>query len=298
MTEQEILKKWNNRLTYVIFRFFIFCFWLMPFWMLYLFSDFLYYWFYYITGYRKKIVFENLRNSFPSKQETEIRKIAKGFYHHLVDIVLEGMKAFTIKEKDILGRYHLLHMEFLDELYRKNQSVICVAGHYNNWEWGGVVSGILVSHRPIGFYKPLSNPYIDRYTIRSRAKGRAVLASILHTAETFRKRWGGPCVFYMVADQSPSSPRFAQWVTFLNQKTATLHGPEKYARLHNLPVYFSKVRKIKRGHYELEFVLLSDTPGMTEPGEITERFMNELEKLIMEAPQYYLWSHRRWKIKP
>ena len=146
-------------------------------------------------------------------------------------------------------------------------------------------------------YKPLSNKYIDQYIQKTRVQGRAKLASIIKTAETFKTDWGEPAAFYMVADQSPSSVRLAYWVNFMNQDTAVLHGPEKYARVHDYPVVFASVKKIKRGFYTVDFKLLEANPVQTKTGEITGRFMKKLEEIINENPEYYLWSHRRWKLK-
>ncbi|MEI7664340.1 MAG: lysophospholipid acyltransferase family protein, partial [Bacteroidota bacterium] len=109
--------------------------------------------------------------------------------------------------------------------------------------------------------------------------------------------WGEPAAFYMVADQSPSSPRLAFWVNFLNRETATLHGPEKYARITNFPVVFACVTKLKRGYYMADFRMLEAEPAKTKTGDITSRFMKMLEDVIVEKPEYYLWSHRRWKLK-
>jgi KDO2-lipid IV(A) lauroyltransferase len=282
---------------YLLFRYFVFWFHLIPFRLLYFCSDLLFYWFYYIHRYRKKIVFTNLRNAFPGKTEEEITAIARGFYHYMVDVLLESLKSFTMTEQAMIKRYKCHQPESLKKIYQEGRNVICVTGHYNNWEWGGVATGSQVLHKPVGFYKPLSNLYIDNYINRTRVRGRAILATIDHTASFFTREWQEPCLFYMVADQSPYSARLAHWVTFLNQDTAVLHGPEKYARIHNLPVVFARVDKIRRGFYEVRFILLSENPRETAPGEITGLFMHELEKEIMENPACYLWSHRRWKLK-
>jgi KDO2-lipid IV(A) lauroyltransferase len=152
-------------------------------------------------------------------------------------------------------------------------------------------------HKPVGFYKPMSNKYIDDYVRRSRVSGRSAIVSIADTIAVFKTDWKEPAAFYMIADQSPSSIRLAYWVQFMNQETATLHGPEKYARVHNMPVVFSNVKKIRRGYYESEFVMLCEEPLKTKTGEITALFMKMLESQIIVNPQYYLWSHRRWKHK-
>ena len=284
-------------LTYLIFRAFIFLFRFIPFNVLFGFSNLIYYLIYYIAGYRKKVVLENLRNSFPEKSEKEIGRISKGFYHHFADMLIESLKAFTMTEEEIVRRYKFNNTAFLDELYRRGQSIICIAGHYGNWEWAGIAAGSQMLHKPVGFYKPLSNKYIDLYIRKTRVQGRSRLASIAKTAETFKTDWGEPAAFYMVADQSPSSQRLAIWVDFLNRETATLHGPEKYARISNYAVVFTSVKKVKRGHYTIDFKMLESEPDKTKTGEITSRFMKMLEELIKENPEYYLWSHRRWKLK-
>ena len=195
----------------------------------------------------------------------------------------------------IRDRFH--NTATVDEFYKAGRPVICVAGHYGNWEWAGIAAGRQMLHKPVGFYKPLSNAYIDNFIQKTRVRGRSRLASIVKTSETFKADYGEPAAFYMVADQSPSSARLAYWVDFLNQDTAVLHGPEKYARVHNFPVVFACVKKIRRGYYSIDFKPLEAEPSQTKTGEITGRFMKMLEDVIQETPEYYLWSHRRWKLK-
>ncbi len=286
-----------NYLTYLVFRGFIFLFRFIPFRLVYGFADIIFCIVYYLAGYRKKVVFENLKHSFPGKSEKEINRIAKGFYHHFADMLVESLKAFTMTEDAVIRRYKFINTTFPDDFYKQGKQIICVAGHYGNWEWAGIAAGKQMLHKPVGFYKPLSNKYIDQYIQKTRVQGRAKLASIVKTAETFKTDWGEPAAFYMVADQSPSSVRLAYWVNFMNQDTAVLHGPEKYARVHDYPVVFASVKKIKRGFYTVDFKLLEANPVQTKTGEITGRFMKKLEEIINENPEYYLWSHRRWKLK-
>jgi KDO2-lipid IV(A) lauroyltransferase len=284
-------------LIYLVFRAFILIFSFIPFRLLYGFADFLFYIVYYIAGYRKKVVFNNLQRSFPEKSVQEITLIAKGFYHHFADMLIESLKAFTMTQEAVIRRYKFNTPVLSDYFFQQGKPVICTAGHYGNWEWAGIAAGKQMLHKPIGFYKPLSNTYIDQYIQKTRVQGRSKLASIVNTAETFKHDWGEPAAFYMVADQSPSSARFAYWVKFLNQDTAVLHGPEKYARVHNIPVVFTSVKKVKRGFYVIDFHLLEENPEQTKTGQITGRFMQMLEEQIIRQPEFYLWSHRRWKLK-
>ena len=74
---------------------------LLPMKILYLLSDFLYLIFFYIIGYRKKVVLGNLQLAFPKKELDELRTIQKKFFKHFTDIFIESIKAFTISEKTI-----------------------------------------------------------------------------------------------------------------------------------------------------------------------------------------------------
>jgi KDO2-lipid IV(A) lauroyltransferase len=286
-----------DMLTYLLFRAFSILFSFIPYRLLYAFSDFLFFIIYYIVRYRKDVVLSNIRNSFPEKNEEQVNLIARQFYHHFTDIFIESLKSFTMTEEAVIKRCKFIDTELIDSFFKKGQPVICVAGHYGNWEWAGIAAGKQMLHKPVGFYKPLSNPYVDRYIQKTRVRGRSRLASIEKTSETFKADWDETPAFYMVADQSPSSPRLAYWIDFLNQETAVLHGPEKYSRVHNLPVFFACVKKIKRGYYTVEFRLLEANPEKTKTGELTTRYMKMLESIIRDQPQYYLWSHRRWKLK-
>jgi Kdo2-lipid IVA lauroyltransferase/acyltransferase len=285
-----------KKLTYYLFRSFVFLFGITPFWLVYLFSDGFYYIIYYIIGYRKKVVFDNIRNSFPEKAEEEITRIAKAFYRHFCDIMIESGKAFTMDEQTITRRFRFTNPETLEGYFYQNRNVIVVGGHFNNWEWAGLASGSQLMHKPVGFYKPLTNNYVDQYIQKTRVRGRSVLASIKRTEETFHL-YHEPCAFYMIADQSPSTVRLAHWVNFLGRETPFLHGPEKHARLNNLPVYYADIQKVKRGYYTVEFILAEAEPLTAPTGSITEKCAQILEQQIIQKPEFWLWSHKRWKHK-
>jgi Kdo2-lipid IVA lauroyltransferase/acyltransferase len=250
---------------------------------------------YYIIRYRKKVVVMNLKNSFPEKTTKDISIITRQFYHHFCDVFLESLKSFSMSEKEVCNRYKFINPDLGNKFYDEGKPIIVIAGHFNNWEWGGIAAGTQLKHKPIGFYKPLSNDAIDKYLQKTRVKGRSLLASITKTSETFQVFRNEPAAFYMIADQRPSSLRFAYWMKFLNQDTPVLHGPEKYARIYNYPVFYADIQKVKRGYYEVEFILLNADPKNSKTGEISGKFMNILEEKITVHPQYYLWTHKRWK---
>ncbi len=282
---------------YIFFRFLVFIFSLIPFWALYIYSDILYFFFFYIVKYRKDVVFNNLKNSFPEKSEKEILKIAKGFYKNLSDITLESIKGLSMSKKTLKKRYPVVNIELLDEYFDKKQNLIGLAAHYTNWEWGVISFGFQFKHKSIGLYKPLTNKYIDNYVKKARAAWGMNLVSIKNTRKSFEKKYEKPAIFFMISDQSPSNLKKAKWVKFLNRDTACLHGAELYAKKYNIPLIFGDVQRIKRGYYEVRLSVFEENPQKTKDGEITERYMHKIEQIIKSKPENWLWSHKRWKHK-
>ena len=206
------------------------------------------------------------QNHFPVNTPEEIRRIAKDYYHHFCDILVEGVKAFSMPERQIVERYKMVNPEFLQQFYDQKQSIIAVLGHYNNWEWGSIAAGLQLKHTPVALYKPLSNKLIDDYIERTRAKTGTVLESIYDTTASFEKYRDNPAMFIMVADQSPSKADKSVWVRFLNQDTPVLHGAEKHALINNMPVVYVGIRKVKRGFYTAEMSMLVKEPSTLKAG--------------------------------
>lgn len=282
---------------YLLFRVIIFLFKFIPFRCLYLLSDFLFFLLFYIVKYRKNVVLTNLKNSFPEKSEEDIKKIAKDFYHNLSDITLESIKGLTMNKKQLLKRYKVINLEFEHKYYEKGTGVIAVGSHYANWEWGIMCFSLQFSHETHGIYKPLSNKFIDKYIRKSRAAGGMNLVPIMETYNHFQKNFEKPPMQMLVSDQSPSNINKAHWIKFLNQDTACLHGMESYAKKYNLPIIYGDVQRVKRGYYEIKMLPVFDKPRETSEGEITKKFYEILEEIIICKPENWLWSHKRWKHK-
>jgi len=96
---------------------------LLPFWIIYGIARFAYFLMFYVAGYRKKVVFRNLRNSFPNKSEKEIKEDAKSFYKHFCEVFLEAVKLLTISAKNIKKRYFFKNPELLNNLYNEEKSI-------------------------------------------------------------------------------------------------------------------------------------------------------------------------------
>jgi len=269
---------------------------LLPYTVLYIISDILFLVLYRITGYRKEIVFINLKRSFPKKNEQELRRIMSKFYRHLCDIIMEGIKGFSISEKQLRKRLIIKNPEFSNYFADKGRSIIFVGGHYNNWEICAQAFSMYSNHKCIGIYKPLSDEFLDQKIYTSRSKYGMNLVSMKQTKKSFEEE-GGVKAIVFGSDQNPSNPKRAHWMSFLNQDTAVLFGVEKYSKEYNWPVVYVSIKKVKRGHYEVEYSLITDNPAEQPHGKITEDFTKRLEEDIINQPEYWLWSHKRWKHK-
>jgi len=270
----------------------------LPMWFLHRISDVLFVIAYYISPYRKKVVIENLTNSFPQKSPKEIREISRKFYRHFCDIIVESLKLFSISDAEALRRCAPSGTEILHRLHAEGRSAIIISGHYNNWELAVLRFKPLVPHRVIGIYSPLKNEFFDKKIQQSRTRFGLELVSVKRTKQLFAELQDERYVMVFGADQSPSRTSTNHyWTRFLNQDTAVFYGAEKYARAYNLPVIYAKINKMKRGMYHFELELIEENPADTPKGEITQRHVQLLEQQIIEQPEYWLWTHKRWKIK-
>lgn len=269
---------------------------LLPERILYLISDFLYFLAYHVVAYRKKVVFENLHKAFPELHRSELRKIARKFYHHLCDTMLESSISHFYSESKALKRITYKNLEVLNELHASGKQVMAILGHYGNWEYLSTLS--LVTEYPfVAIYKPLRNKYFDRMVTRNRTRFGGIVTPMEQIVRKLLelKSQKIQVITLNLSDQSPMFHQIQYWTKFMGIDTPVYLGSEKLARKLDAAVVFLKIRKIKRGRYEVETELICKDPGNTEAHEITERHVRILEDLIREEPAYWLWSHRRWK---
>ena len=248
-----------------------------------------------LTGYRKKVIFSNLQNSFPNKSSSEIRAIAGQFYRHFADIVLETLKGLTLPKSTLQQRFRYRNPEIFKPFFEKKQSVILLASHHGNWEWGVLSLSLNDEQAVVGVYKPLKNKELDKYFNSLRKQWGLHLTDMAHTGRAVVTFKNQPTIFVLIADQTPSDIHNAHWVNFLQQDTPFLHGMDKLSRQTGYPVFYLEIERVKRGFYEVQFFELCEDPKATAEGEITRLYAERLEATIRKSPANWLWSHRRWK---
>ncbi|MBU3822982.1 lysophospholipid acyltransferase family protein [Flavobacteriaceae bacterium XHP0103] len=269
---------------------------ILPFRLLYLFSYKVYIILYYIVGYRKKTVTENLKLVFPEKSEKEIATIRKKFYRHLCDMFLEMVKTMTISETELKKRFKILNPEELKRLESLNKSIILIFGHYASWEWSIVIQQY-INFKGLAVYKPLANSYFDRLVKNIRSKFNTDLISTKETISIINdnEAKGVKSITGFLSDQSPRLTKEVYWGEFMGINVPCFTGAERLAKKLDLTTAYLKVNKVKRGYYEAEIITLAEDPKIYKDYELTDMFLREVEKQIYEAPEYYFWTHKRWK---
>ncbi len=270
---------------------------LLPFGILYIISDFLYVVLYYVIGYRKKVVEQNLTNSFPTKTKDEIKIITKLFYRHLADLIIESVKLFSISQKEISKRFVVTNPEIIDQFSNQNRSVILVGGHFNNWEILAVGIDQQIKHQSVALYARLSNAFFEKVMLSTRGIFGLRMVTTKNTVRYFADDSPNNTATIFGGDQSPTHNKNVIWTHFLNQETAVAFGTEKYASKYNYPVIYGGITKVKRGYYSFKLTLITDQPNQMEHGWITTEHTRILETQILEKPEFWLWTHKRWKRK-
>ncbi|MDC9722095.1 MAG: lysophospholipid acyltransferase family protein [Urechidicola sp.] len=269
---------------------------ILPFRVLYLFSDFISFILFRVIGYRKDVVLNNIKIAFPEKSEKEVRKIRRQFFKHFTDVFMEMIKSITISEKNVHKRFVFEDIDVINNLYKKNRSVIIVGSHYANWEWMVSINN-LVHHKGYAVYTPIGNKYFDKMMLKYRTKygGDFIKPSVAKKTYIENEKNGVLAINALVSDQSPMLKKTQYWSTFFNSFVPVHVGAEKIAKELNQAVVYYKVSKVKRGHYKCTFKLLAENPREFEDYKITDMFLKEVECQVAEAPQYYFWTHKRFK---
>jgi KDO2-lipid IV(A) lauroyltransferase len=271
---------------------------LLPLGVLYKISDLLYLFMYYFPGYRRDVVRNNLINAFPGKSDIEIKSIEKKFYHHLCDLFIETFKIPHLSTNQLMKRMIMTNPEVLDKLYNDGKDVVAILGHYANWEW--LINLPLFSgFHTVSIYKPLNNKHFDRFMVNNRSRFGMVLTPMQNVAREAIKNRADKIktIYSFLADQTPRREDIKLWTRFLNQETPVYTGAEKIAVKYNMAVIFFRIDKTSRGKYSCTVDLLFESVAGLPENIVTETHVRWLENIIINKPELWIWSHKRWKHK-
>ncbi|SEK61438.1 KDO2-lipid IV(A) lauroyltransferase [Parapedobacter koreensis] len=281
-----------------IVSFFVYLISLLPFWALYVLSDLLYLLLYHLIGYRKAVVYENLRNAFPEKTNEEHKQIARKFYRFLPDLIVEAIKMRSIAADEVEKRIVIHQLEEVERHFKAGKGVIGVTAHYANWELGIHRLSLLTKNPVLIIYKPLHNQTVNFIYNAIRSRFGATMVPMKQTLRQIIAHRQQPHISIFVADQTPMYRDSDYFIPFLNQDTLVYTGAEKIAKMTNFPVVFCHIDRIKRGYYSCTFTTLVENPAEVPGHGITDIHNKFTEDIIRRKPEWWLWSHRRWKRKP
>ncbi len=269
-----------------------------PFRILYVISDVVYILIYHIIGYRKEVVRKNISIAYPDISEEKLKTTERKFYHHFCDIFVEMIKTLSISETEMQKRYTFTNIEVAKQYLDTNRDMLLCLGHYASYEW------VLSMHTHLenegyGIYKKVKNKYFDKLIQDIRGKWKTTLVvnkeAKVKIAEVLKQKNEKAVLFGFIMDQSPSNPKKGHWSNFFSVKTPFFTGVESIAKEHNLPVLFLGTKKIKRGYYESTFTVMTENPREHKDYELTDLFAQLLQKQIEIAPEFYFWTHKRFK---
>ena len=268
----------------------------LPMRILYIKSDFLYLLMYYVIGYRKKVVLENLKLSFPEKSDKELKKISKKFFKHLTDLIMESIKSFTISKKQISKRYTYKNAEMVNKYVQQGKNIALVGAHQANWEWS-ISLPLVLNIDLYGAYTKLNNKYFEKWVRNSREKFGVIGYKTSDTVRGMQKNFNNKKqgAYILLSDQSPQLHKTYYWRDFFGIKVPIHTGAEMLSKKFDLVVINYVTRKVKRGYYETNFQLITDSPKEFKDYQITDKYTELTEKNIRLQPEFYLWSHKRFK---
>lgn len=283
-------------LIYILVYPFLWLISILPFPLFYGFSDAVCFLVFRVIKYRRKVVRKNLELSFPEKSAEELYEIEKKFYRHMCDLFLEMIKSLSISKKEIQKRFQFKNMDVIRHYEEENRNVFLVCGHYASYEWM-VSLGYEIKHRGYAIYTPLANKYFDQLVQKIRMRHEAYLLSRYTAMKDIKehKENGILGMYGFASDQSPSAKRAKYWRTFMGVTVPVFTGAEYLAKQTDCAVIFLDIQKVKRGFYETTFHVIADQPNEFPDYEITDIFTNMLEEQIKAKPEFYLWTHKRFK---
>jgi KDO2-lipid IV(A) lauroyltransferase len=284
-----------DKISFLIFLFFENIFSRLPLKILYKISNVIYFILNYIVKYREEVIYKNLRNSFPEKNEKEIIRLKKTYLKNICEMIVESIKIPRMKRDKLLEMVELKNIDLLNKLFLDGKSAFIALGHIPNWELCGFTLPLICKQKLFAVYLPPKNKYFDNYIRKFRQSLGGKLVPSKQVFKTMLENKNETVLTYILADQAPPRGSEHYWTEFLNQDTAFLNGLEKMAKHLGFEVVFMSIIKLKRGKYMIEFQLLTDNVKNEPENSITEKYARALEKLIINNPSNWLWSHKRWK---
>lgn len=246
-----------------------------------------------VLRYRLPIVRTNLSRAFPDLTTAARNVLLKGFYVHLARVILETLSDASKAKLD--HRIDYASSPEVAAWLAAGRSVIATMGHMGNWEWTGAFLGNIHPDHFCALYRKIKNTRLNRIQFNRRSRHARYLLEARQTGDMLRLLKSQTVILLLIADQNPGNDQGLAWVPFFGRPTAFTTGPEQIALRFRLPVVYLHTIPLPNGRYSFRWEVLWDGASPVSRGDITREYAARLEANIREAPEAWLWSHRRWK---
>jgi KDO2-lipid IV(A) lauroyltransferase len=269
----------------------------LPMGILFTLADIIYFVFNRLYAYRKTVIDLNLINAFPHKRSEELWFIRSNYYRHLADLIVETIKSISISKKELKNRMQLHHESYalLRKYEKTGKHIFVILGHYGNWEWASLLAGEETRYPSYALYSSPRNKTFEKFLVKNRSRFGCHLIPMNHMKMLLTHLQKEPSFVAFVADQTPVDTENAHWTKFMHLQTPFYKGFDILAQKTDAIVMYLSINKLNRGFYELQFETITENASEEKENSIAEKFVRLLEKDIMNKPEYWLWSHRRWK---
>lgn len=251
---------------------------------------------FYVVRWRRDQVDRDLANSFPERSAAERAAILRQSYRNSADMLVETIWGFGATPEALLRHIVFENPEIVEHCVAAGRSVMLLAGHYCNWEWGALAGAARFGVPISAVYQPHRLASVDTFLRDARARFGVKLIPREEFVFELMTHGAVPRGYALVADQTPRRQDHAYWTRFLNQDTAFYAGADRVAKFLEASVLYGSMRRLRRGLYAVRLEVLAEPPYDTDGGDvIMERFSRRLEKSVIEAPADWLWIQKRWK---
>lgn len=253
---------------------------------------------YKIFHYRINTVRLNLYATFPNKLSEELSSIEKKFYNYLSSLIIEIIQSLSFSEQDLKKRISLCHHAkqdlFLAE--KENRNIFIITAHYGNWEYAGLLAALETKKECYGVYKKLNNVEIDKFLKNNRGKFGFQLIDSYNVIKYIKRKPNTNALYCFLADQTPVNLNTAYKTNFLGMADTPFYkGFAELAKGSNAIVLYASTQVLDNGHYQIQFKKITDDASKETVENMVEQYVKYLELDIKAKPEYWLWTHQRWK---
>jgi KDO2-lipid IV(A) lauroyltransferase len=254
-----------------------------------------------VWKYRRKVLRANLLRIYPDWTIDRRLQLERRFYEYLGGLLWDLIRS-SLADRDYgKDRVHWENPEIMDTLVRRGTSLVLLTSHYGNWEWIAQAMGSRFEHALWFVYKPIQWKAGEKWLLRWRSRRYVVPVALkdlrIRLAAELPSLLSRPIAVYLGADQSPTAR--SRWIptNFLGQPSAVYQGPEELCRTYGLAPVWMHIRPLAhKGSYSVKFVLPKEDWSADKHGSLMHWYMDSLSRQINDAPEYWLWTHRRWKL--